>query len=258
VRLYPNWQRECVESVFSGRSSRPRRTNFSLQLRYASGEAARLSIGREGFDLPTERQFLKTTGCSSVRPELLPWKQEAVGSNPTALTILRLRKVARSGAQPVSKAGPTSGSRVRLLHLPPRQTAVIRHCCARVGWHWRAQGVVNAPHLLWWFNSIPTHQLQDGYKTARRAGGRRSTLILNPRGRGLTAESLGATQGVWVRLPPSAPIQAQSRTCDRIPDQMPLRLSVAAPMRPVRLDRHRLLVPTLGVPIRQLSPSRER
>src|SRR4051812_43706772 len=87
MRLYPNWQRECVESAFSGRSSRPRRTNFSLQLRYASGEAARLSIGREGFDLPTERQFLKTTGCSSARPELLPWKQEAVGSNPTALTI---------------------------------------------------------------------------------------------------------------------------------------------------------------------------
>ena len=24
--LYPNWQRECVESAFSGRSSRPRRT----------------------------------------------------------------------------------------------------------------------------------------------------------------------------------------------------------------------------------------
>lgn len=134
TRLYPNWQRECVESAFSGRSSRPRRTNFSLQLRYASGEAARLSIGREGFDLPTERQFLKTTGCSSVRPELLPWKQEAVGSNPTALTILRLRKVVRGGAQPVSKAGPTSGSRVRLLHLPPLQTAVIRRCCARVGW----------------------------------------------------------------------------------------------------------------------------
>jgi hypothetical protein len=26
TRLYPNWQRECVESAFSGRSSRPRRT----------------------------------------------------------------------------------------------------------------------------------------------------------------------------------------------------------------------------------------
>jgi hypothetical protein len=57
-RLYPNWQRECVESAFSGRSTRPRRTNTSsFQLRYASGEAARVSIGREGFDLPTERQF---------------------------------------------------------------------------------------------------------------------------------------------------------------------------------------------------------
>jgi len=42
--------------------------------------------------------------------------------------------VVRSGAQPVSKAGPTSGSRVRLLHLPPFRAAVIQHCCARVGW----------------------------------------------------------------------------------------------------------------------------
>ena len=66
-----------------------------------------------------------STRCSSARPELLPWKQEAVGSNPTALTILhlRLRKVVRSGAQPVSKAGPTSGSRVRLLHLPPAHSS---------------------------------------------------------------------------------------------------------------------------------------
>jgi hypothetical protein len=29
-------------------------------------------------------------GCSSARPELLPWKQEAVGSNPTTLTISRM------------------------------------------------------------------------------------------------------------------------------------------------------------------------
>ena len=62
TRLYPNRQRECVESAFSGRSSRPRRTNSSW-LRYASGEAARLSIGREGFDLPTERQ--STAVCRS-------------------------------------------------------------------------------------------------------------------------------------------------------------------------------------------------
>ena len=50
----PNRQRECAETASSARSSRARRTN---SLRYASGEAARLSIGREGFDLPTERQF---------------------------------------------------------------------------------------------------------------------------------------------------------------------------------------------------------
>src|SRR5262249_28411609 len=31
-----------------------------ILLRYASGEAARLSIGREGFDLPTERQSQTT------------------------------------------------------------------------------------------------------------------------------------------------------------------------------------------------------
>src|SRR5262245_60339869 len=33
---------------------------FAPMLRYASGEAARLSIGREGFDLPTERQFSRS------------------------------------------------------------------------------------------------------------------------------------------------------------------------------------------------------
>lgn len=24
--------------------------------------------------------------------------------------------------------------------------------------HWRAPGAVNAPHMLWWFDSIPAHQ----------------------------------------------------------------------------------------------------
>src|SRR6266545_3760517 len=32
---------------------------------------------------------------------------------------IAIRKVVRGGAQPASKAGPTFGSRVRLLHLPP-------------------------------------------------------------------------------------------------------------------------------------------
>jgi hypothetical protein len=35
-------------------------------------------------------QSLLFPGCSSARPELLPWKQEAVGSNPTTLTISRM------------------------------------------------------------------------------------------------------------------------------------------------------------------------
>src|SRR3954470_19863433 len=48
-----------------------------------------LSGERDSISLRSAR-VQKITGCSSARPELLPWKQEAVGSNPTALTISRL------------------------------------------------------------------------------------------------------------------------------------------------------------------------
>src|SRR5262245_37976087 len=72
--------------LVSPRTMERRRAMFLL--RYASGEAARLSIGREGFDLPTERQVSLKTGCSSAGRERLPRTQEAVGSNPTTLTIL--------------------------------------------------------------------------------------------------------------------------------------------------------------------------
>src|SRR4029077_3302902 len=64
-----------------------------------------------------------------------------------------IRRVVRGGTQPVPKTGPTSRSKVRLLHLPPIRKR--RH--GQAG-HWRAQGAVNAPHQLWWFNSIPAHQ----------------------------------------------------------------------------------------------------
>src|SRR5262245_22335826 len=60
-------------------------------LRYASGEAARLSIGREGFDLPTERQ----QGVAQPGPECLSRTQEAVGSNPTTLTNSRASSQSR-------------------------------------------------------------------------------------------------------------------------------------------------------------------
>ena len=59
---YPNRQRECVESAFSGSSTLPGRTSApvvrdAILLRYASGEAAAPSTRREGFDFPTERQI---------------------------------------------------------------------------------------------------------------------------------------------------------------------------------------------------------
>ena len=40
LRLYPNWQREQAENLFSVCSSHPRRTTAA----YASGEAASLSM----------------------------------------------------------------------------------------------------------------------------------------------------------------------------------------------------------------------
>ena len=53
----------------------------SIQLRYASGEAARLSIGREGFDLPTERQFLKQQGVAQ------PGQSSCLGSRRPLVRI---------------------------------------------------------------------------------------------------------------------------------------------------------------------------
>ena len=68
---------------FSNRGGVPVVRRDQDPLRYASGEATRLSIGREGFDLPTERQ----QGVAQSGPECLSRTQEAVGSNPTTLTI---------------------------------------------------------------------------------------------------------------------------------------------------------------------------
>src|SRR6266478_603057 len=77
--LYPNWQRERVESAFSARSSRARHTRFrrprrlcpiswpAIRLRrYASGEAARLSIERDGFESRTARHFRSVAQTGSV------------------------------------------------------------------------------------------------------------------------------------------------------------------------------------------------
>ena len=104
--------------------------------------------------------------------------------------------------------------------------AVIRPCCTRVGWALASPRRCKRPAsaVVVQFHPYPPapRRLQASSKTAMCASGSQSTLILNPRGRGLTAESLSATQGVWVRLPPSAPIHVQSRTCDRMPDQAPL------------------------------------
>lgn len=112
------------------------------------------------------------------------------------------------------------------------RAAMVQCCCARVGWALAsprrckrpASAVVVQFHPYPPAPRRPQRRPQDGYV----------------RGRGLTAESLSATQGVWVRLPPSAPIHAQSRTCDRIPDQAPFGRSSdsAALNAAVRLDRH--------------------
>ena len=62
--LYPNRQRERVESASSACSSRARHTILATSLRaivlrcYASGEAARLSIERDGFESRTARHFI--------------------------------------------------------------------------------------------------------------------------------------------------------------------------------------------------------
>ena len=95
----------------------PARCTNSHKLRYASGEAARLSIGREGFDLPTERQFSRIPPRSSEDRAPRFDRGYCAGSTPAG--VANQRKVVRGGTQPVSKTGPTSGSRVRLLRLPP-------------------------------------------------------------------------------------------------------------------------------------------
>ena len=98
-------------------------------LRYASGEAARLSIGREGFDLPTERQFEGTRPVAQRKSAALRTRDlrrfdSCRGGHS--------RKVVRGGAQPVSKTGPTSRSKVRLLRLPPFTVFASLSCCRSV------------------------------------------------------------------------------------------------------------------------------
>jgi hypothetical protein len=100
MRLYPNRQRECVESACSVRSSRARRTNpdhapshppsqaaqakeggerapagntarrrpGSAKVRDASGEASPLSMERDGFDSRADRQFISAGPNTSSYP----------------------------------------------------------------------------------------------------------------------------------------------------------------------------------------------
>jgi hypothetical protein len=46
LRLYPKWQRECVESAFSGRSIRPRRTSSIERIRGDASAYAGKSLPR--------------------------------------------------------------------------------------------------------------------------------------------------------------------------------------------------------------------
>ena len=88
----PQWQRERVESAFSARSSRARHTIvvdrgeaswLVIALRcYASGEAARLSIERDGFESRTARQFLECSGAS---------KRSSFGTKRSLVQIQPLR-----------------------------------------------------------------------------------------------------------------------------------------------------------------------
>jgi hypothetical protein len=87
--LYPNWQRERVESAFSARSSRARHTRFrrprrlcpiswpAIRLRcYASGEAARLSIERDVFESRTARHFRSVAQPGSVLRSVRPIRRQ--------------------------------------------------------------------------------------------------------------------------------------------------------------------------------------
>jgi hypothetical protein len=83
--------------------------------------------------------------------------------------------------------------------LPPIDAAVIRHCCARVGWALASPRRCKRPA------SAVVVQFHPHPPTSRRLF---AIAAASYRGRGLTAEFLSATQEVWVRLPPSAPIRA--------------------------------------------------
>jgi hypothetical protein len=108
------------------------------------------------------------------------------------------RKVVRSGAQPVSKAGPTSGSRVRLLHLPPFRAAVIRHGCAWVGWALASPRRCKRPAsaVVVQFHPYPPGPIFLGRLFAIAAAGRTTRTWLNGRVPERHSGGVGSTPAV--------------------------------------------------------------
>ncbi len=88
-RLYPNWQRECVESAFSGRSTRPRRT---ILLR-----AAALRSVRRPSKLQRRRAHHPASRCRASQDFQMPFVASAKKGNSRSVTHLVRRPDCLSG-----------------------------------------------------------------------------------------------------------------------------------------------------------------
>jgi hypothetical protein len=150
MRLYPNRQRECVESACSVRSSRARRTNpdhapsrptpqagegrrrrrrttprrrrpGSAKVRDASGEASPLSMERDGFDSRADRQFISAGPNTSSYP---PRRRGRVGRDEPGSTRSKPCSGEALGAAGSVKARQRSSIlRSPTISFPDRPTA---------------------------------------------------------------------------------------------------------------------------------------
>lgn len=119
VRLHHRVQRRCEEMGY-----------FSWKETDAGSNPARSTRGPvaqlvERYDLP--RAVHGASWDRSIdgdAPGSYPGEQGSSPCDPTTPREGRMRKVADSGVQPASKAGPAARLRVRLLHLPPLPNGV--------------------------------------------------------------------------------------------------------------------------------------
>ena len=131
--------------------------------------------------------------------------------------ITARRKVARGGTQPVSKAGPTSRSRVRLLHLPPIATIRLAFVPRSV----KPASLKQAGRLTRGSNPRGALRIRLGGQVQDC---RCPTLIAIPaRGRGSTAESLAPPRGADARETDASPGSVGCRFVRR-PRQFGMRL----------------------------------